>query len=53
MFSHTDYDDEEDAWEMPNFYNETYMKEGNRHSIFPFTKFSYDFLRFFANLPFN
>lgn len=20
------YDDEEDAWEMPNFYNETYMK---------------------------
>lgn len=23
------YDDEEDGWEMPNFYNETYMKEGN------------------------
>ncbi|XP_073992974.1 sushi, von Willebrand factor type A, EGF and pentraxin domain-containing protein uif isoform X1 [Rhodnius prolixus] len=22
------YDDEEDGWEMPNFYNETYMKEG-------------------------
>nr|XP_027224933.1 uncharacterized protein LOC113817130 isoform X1 [Penaeus vannamei] len=22
------YDDEEDAWEMPNFYNETYMKTG-------------------------
>ncbi|EZA50646.1 Sushi, von Willebrand factor type A, EGF and pentraxin domain-containing protein [Ooceraea biroi] len=21
------YDDEEDGWEMPNFYNETYMKE--------------------------
>lgn len=21
------YDDEEDAWEMPNFYNETYLKE--------------------------
>jgi hypothetical protein len=20
------YDDEEDGWEMPNFYNETYMK---------------------------
>ena len=20
------YDDEEDAWEMPNFYNETYVK---------------------------
>jgi len=23
------YDDEEDGWEMPNFYNETYMKDGN------------------------
>merc|ERR1719251_596259 len=22
------YDDEEDGWEMPNFYNETYMKDG-------------------------
>ncbi|OXA46315.1 Signal peptide, CUB and EGF-like domain-containing protein 2 [Folsomia candida] len=22
------YDDEEDGWDMPNFYNETYMKEG-------------------------
>lgn len=22
------YDDEEDGWEMPNFYNEGYMKEG-------------------------
>ncbi|XP_055635764.1 uncharacterized protein LOC129775276 isoform X1 [Toxorhynchites rutilus septentrionalis] len=22
------YDDEEDGWEMPNFYNENYMKEG-------------------------
>ncbi|XP_050541159.1 sushi, von Willebrand factor type A, EGF and pentraxin domain-containing protein 1 [Daktulosphaira vitifoliae] len=22
------YDDEEDGWEIPNFYNETYMKEG-------------------------
>lgn len=22
------YDDEEDGWEMPNFYNESYMKEG-------------------------
>lgn len=24
------YDDEEDGWEMPNFYNETYMKDGKR-----------------------
>ncbi|XP_013781236.1 uncharacterized protein LOC106465521 [Limulus polyphemus] len=22
------YDDDDDGWEMPNFYNETYMKEG-------------------------
>ncbi len=22
------YDDEEDGWEMPNYYNETYMKDG-------------------------
>ncbi|XP_040577922.1 uncharacterized protein uif [Lepeophtheirus salmonis] len=22
------YDDEEDGWEMPNFYNDTYMKDG-------------------------
>jgi hypothetical protein len=22
------YDDEEDGWDMPNYYNETYMKEG-------------------------
>ncbi|XP_028967225.1 uncharacterized protein LOC108863645 [Galendromus occidentalis] len=22
------YDDEDDGWEMPNFYNETYMKDG-------------------------
>lgn len=26
------YDDEEDGWEMPNFYNETYMKEGKRYN---------------------
>ena len=23
------YDDEEDGWDMPNFYNEGYMKVGN------------------------
>ena len=22
------YDEEDDAWEMPNFYNETYMRDG-------------------------
>jgi len=22
------YDDEEDGWDMPNYYNETYMKDG-------------------------
>nr|CAD7258137.1 unnamed protein product [Timema shepardi] len=26
------YDDEEDGWEMPNFYNETYMKETRSHN---------------------
>lgn len=25
------YDDEEDGWEMPNFYNETYMKGENKN----------------------
>lgn len=33
MIFFADYDDEEDAWEMPNFYNETYMKEGNISSF--------------------
>lgn len=28
------YDDEEDGWEMPNFYNETYMK-GKRRIKYP------------------
>lgn len=28
------YDDEEDGWEMPNFYNETYMKGNERIYIF-------------------
>lgn len=28
-YAHYYDDDEEDGWEMPNFYNETYMKEGN------------------------
>lgn len=27
-YAHYYDDDEEDGWEMPNFYNETYMKEG-------------------------
>ncbi|KAK5649547.1 hypothetical protein RI129_000576 [Pyrocoelia pectoralis] len=27
------YDDEEDGWEMPNFYNETYMKEGLHNGV--------------------
>lgn len=27
------YDDEEDGWEMPNFYNETYMKESLHNGI--------------------
>lgn len=26
------YDDEDDGWEMPNFYNETYMKESLHNS---------------------
>ncbi|KAG1655606.1 Fibropellin-1 [Nymphon striatum] len=26
------YDDDEDGWEMPNFYNETYMKDGLQNS---------------------
>ncbi|XP_055387901.1 uncharacterized protein LOC129616312 isoform X2 [Condylostylus longicornis] len=26
------YDDEEDGWEMPNFYNDAYMKDGGIHS---------------------
>ncbi|XP_045468348.1 sushi, von Willebrand factor type A, EGF and pentraxin domain-containing protein 1 isoform X2 [Harmonia axyridis] len=27
------YDDEEDGWEMPNFYNETYMKESLHNGV--------------------
>jgi len=27
------YDDEEDGWEMPNFYNETYMKDGLQNKM--------------------
>lgn len=27
------YDEEEDGWEMPNFYNETYMKAENLHNV--------------------
>ncbi|GFU17434.1 low-density lipoprotein receptor-related protein 1B [Nephila pilipes] len=25
------YDDDDDGWEMPNFYNETYMKDSLHH----------------------
>lgn len=32
------YDDEEDGWEMPNFYNETYMKEGEHLHAVTFLK---------------
>lgn len=28
------YDDEEDGWEMPNFYNETYMKGADNRLLF-------------------
>lgn len=31
------YDDEEDGWEMPNFYNETYMK--GRHKVLNYLKY--------------
>lgn len=27
------YDDEEDGWEMPNFYNETYMKDSLHNGV--------------------
>ena len=29
------YDDEEDGWDMPNFYNEGYMKVGPVDQVFP------------------
>ena len=38
------YDDEEDGWDMPNFYNEGYMKVMSRLLLLPNNKIIHPFL---------